>query len=92
MCLEILLPLVSNPDLTIRQLVAIQLIEQAGGTEDFRKMVNRMKIPPAAMSRCIDGLCAFGFAKRSRNDSDRRKVFVHLTPKGKALAEQLGGK
>ena len=80
------------PDLTIRQLVAIQLIAQAGGTEDFRKMVNRMKIPPAAMSRCVDGLCAFGLGKRSRNDSDRRKVFVHLTADGKDLAVQLRGK
>ena len=55
-------------------------------------MVNRMKIPPAAMSRCVDGLCAFGFAKRSRNDNDRRKVFVHLTTDGMALAKQLRGK
>jgi DNA-binding MarR family transcriptional regulator len=41
------------------------------------------------MTTMVDGLISEGYAERKRDESDRRKVFVSLTPKGKKLQAQF---
>lgn len=43
------------------------------------------------LTRIIDQMDAKGLVERRAGQDDRRKVTVHLTPKGRALAEELVG-
>lgn len=48
------------------------------------------KVTAPAVSRALDDLESPGFIKRRRdNKHDQREVYVHLTAKGKALAEKI---
>ena len=44
----------------------------------------------SASTRLVDGLERKGWITRRRDDDDRRRVFVALTPPGRAEAERLG--
>ena len=41
------------------------------------------------MSRSVDTLGILGFAKRARNNWDRRRSFITITPKGRDFIAKL---
>jgi DNA-binding MarR family transcriptional regulator len=47
------------------------------------------QLPPASVTRLVDGLVADSLAHRKADPRDRRRVLVHLTRRGLALHRQL---
>jgi DNA-binding MarR family transcriptional regulator len=46
-------------------------------------------VPPPSVTRLIDRMVADGVVHRTADPSDRRRVLVHLTPRGRALRRRL---
>ena len=51
----------------------------------MKELAQHCGVKLSNMTIMIDDLIEAGFAERKRDDSDRRKVLVNLTPKGKKL-------
>lgn len=54
----------------------------------MKELANNSGVKISNMTTMIDDLIKEGFAKRERDESDRRKVLVYLTPKGKKIRAQ----
>ena len=55
-----------------------------------RELATRLGLDASTVTRSIDGLVRDGLVRRARDErGDRRKVFVALTARGRALAEKL---
>ena len=69
-----------------------ELSEEApDGKAIVSNLVERMEVPPPAVSRCLKAMEQKGFVLRETNPRDRRQTFVVMTEKGQAeylLAEQ----
>jgi DNA-binding MarR family transcriptional regulator len=52
------------------------------------ELMDEASLSSGAMTTRIDGLLEAGWVSRVRDEVDRRRVLVALTPAGKALAEQ----
>ena len=48
-------------------------------------------VTPSAATRLVDGLESRAWVERLRDDADRRRIEVSLTPTGRAEAERLQG-
>lgn len=53
------------------------------------ELADFLRIDRAAITRLLDKLDDQGLVARTRRDSDRRSVTLHVTPKGKALSAEL---
>jgi len=51
----------------------------------MKELANNIGVNLSNMTMMIDSLIKEGFAKRERDESDRRKVMVRLTPKGRKI-------
>lgn len=51
----------------------------------MKELAHNSGVKLSNMTTMIDDLIKEGFAKREKDESDRRKVLVHLTPKGKRI-------
>ena len=51
----------------------------------MKELAHNCGVKISNMTTMVDDLIQEGFAKRERDESDRRKVLVHLTPKGKEV-------
>jgi DNA-binding MarR family transcriptional regulator len=65
-----------------------------GGLKDTGKIpasrwVEMMGISPSATTSLLDGLQTEGLIVRSDDPTDRRKVMISLTPKGRRVADRL---
>jgi DNA-binding MarR family transcriptional regulator len=47
------------------------------------------QLPPASLTRLIDGMVADNLVHRKADPRDRRRVLVHLTTRGEALRRRL---
>ena len=48
----------------------------------------RAELDSATLTGILDRLEAVGFIKRRDNPDDRRSIYIHLTPKGKAISRE----
>ena len=56
----------------------------------MRELASRLGLDDSTVSRSVDGLVREGLVRRARDERrDRRRVFVALTPGGRALARKL---
>ena len=55
----------------------------------MKELAHNSGVKLSNMTTMVDDLIKEGFAKRERDESDRRKVLVHLTPKGKKIRAQF---
>jgi DNA-binding MarR family transcriptional regulator len=55
----------------------------------MNQLSERMGLATSTMTRIVDNLVRDGYIERVRDESDRRLVYVTLTPEGKKMAEQL---
>jgi len=74
-------------ELTWPQLAALRELERLGKCP-LGKLAAEMYIGAPTVTGIIDRLERDGLVKRFREDEDRRKVLVALTPKGKELLAQ----
>lgn len=72
--------------LTIPQLVCLRRIATAGVTTPG-KLARDVSLSQATVTGILDRLAARGLVRRSRDESDRRRVNVELTDRGTALAD-----
>lgn len=70
--------------LTLPQLLCLRVVGDAVDPADvtIARVAQRVQLSPATVSRIIDRLERAGLVRRRRGTSDRRKVFLELTPEG----------
>jgi DNA-binding MarR family transcriptional regulator len=76
---------------TTRQLATLLLLHMADRQLSFPNVCADLAISKPALTRSLDRLTTLGFVERSRSDGDRRKTFVAITKRGRALVRQLEG-
>ena len=86
-CLRPTLPF---PNFSTRQLAILLHIAESGCATDFCAIWRDLPISKPAASRNIDALCILGFVDRDYSETDRRKVFVNITPRGRDFVESMG--
>jgi DNA-binding MarR family transcriptional regulator len=68
----------------------IDILDQEGPMTAGR-LARRARLSPAAMTTLLDRLERKGLARRVRDDDDRRRVLVDVTPKLRAMGAELYG-
>ena len=68
-------------ELTFTQLRILFAIEY--GKDQVGKLARSAKVAQPAMSKIVDRLISLGFARRDPHPTDRRRIKLSLTPKGK---------
>jgi DNA-binding MarR family transcriptional regulator len=62
----------------------------AGGDRHrMSDLVEFTQLPPASLTRLIDGMVADSLVHRKPDPRDRRRVLVHITRRGRALQRRL---
>lgn len=72
--------------LTAAQRVLMQIIAEAGETTP-KEIASRARISQATVTSLIDKLEHRGFARRIRGETDRRQIWISLTPEGRQTME-----
>jgi DNA-binding MarR family transcriptional regulator len=73
-----------NSDLKLSQIRAIAAFRNKDCLS-MKELANNIGVKLSNMTMMIDRLIQDEMAKRNRDESDRRKVMVSLTPKGKKI-------
>ena len=73
-----------NSDLKLSQIRAIAAF-RSKDCLSMKELANNIGVKLSNMTMMIDRLIQDEMAKRNRDESDRRKVIVSLTPKGKKI-------
>jgi DNA-binding MarR family transcriptional regulator len=68
----------------------LDILDQEGPMTAGR-LAERARLSPGATTTLIDRLERKGFARRTRDTEDRRKVLVEVTPKVREMGEELYG-
>lgn len=85
-------PLASSCKLSLRELVALLIIQRNTPlSTDLTELKNEMNIPGAALSRAIAALCVKGYVARDRHKCDKRRVWISLDTKGFAFLRGVQG-
>jgi len=70
------------PDLSARQMALMLSVYLKDGPHTVRGLAQALLISKPAVSRALDRLGELGYARRQRDDLDRRNVLVQRTPEG----------
>ena len=68
----------------------LDILDQDGPMTAGR-LAQRARLSPAAMTTLLDRLERKGLARRARDDADRRRVLVEVTPKLREMSVELYG-
>jgi DNA-binding MarR family transcriptional regulator len=80
-----------GPDLTARQLGVLLICYLEDGPHTVRGLAARLAVAKPAITRALDRLEEFAFARRLQDPRDRRSIVVSRTPEGEAFMDQLRG-
>ena len=78
-----------GPDLTARQLAVFLSVYLGDGPHTVRGLAQELNVCKPAITRALDRLGEFDFARRKVDPTDRRGVFVLPTPAGRAFLAEL---
>ncbi|MDA8248034.1 MAG: MarR family transcriptional regulator [Rhodospirillales bacterium] len=78
-----------GPDLTARQLGVILICYLEEGPHTVRGLAARLGVAKPAITRALDRLEEFQFARRLQDPRDRRSIVVARTAAGDAFMEHL---
>lgn len=74
-----------SPDLTARQLtVFLKVYLELGVEHTVRGLAAELNVTKPAITRALDRLVEFDFAKREKDPNDRRSILVRRTQTGSA--------
>jgi DNA-binding MarR family transcriptional regulator len=73
---------------TVERWRVLALLE-GGGRHRMTELAEVTQLPPASLTRLIDGMVADNFVHRKADPRDRRSVLVHLTRRGLAMRRRL---
>jgi DNA-binding MarR family transcriptional regulator len=80
--------LLSEHDCTVERWRALTLLAH-GERHRMSELAEFTQLPPASLTRLIDGMVADNLVHRTPDPSDRRGILVHLTERGLALQAEL---
>ena len=80
--------LLSEHDCTVERWRALSLLAH-GESHRMSELAEFTQLPPASLTRLIDGMVADNLVHRKPDPRDRRGVLVHLTDRGLALQARL---
>ncbi|WP_043840095.1 MarR family transcriptional regulator [Muricoccus aerilatus] len=78
-----------GPDLTARQLGVFLTVYLGEGPHTVRGLASALNVSKPAITRALDRLGVFDFARRKTDPKDRRSVLVQPTIKGSALLREI---
>jgi DNA-binding MarR family transcriptional regulator len=74
---------------TLSQCMIVEILHQEGRST-VRNLAASLGLDQSTVTRSVDVLVRDGLLKRARDEErDRRRVFVSLSPRGRALARKL---
>ena len=74
---------------SLSRCVTLETLLQEGPLP-VRELASRLGLDASTVTRSVDGLVREGLVRRTRDEhQDRRRVFVALSARGRALAEKL---
>jgi DNA-binding MarR family transcriptional regulator len=79
----------NGPDLTHRQLAVLLITYLEPGTHTVSGLARHLKVPKPTITRILDRLGEFDFARRKANPSDPRSVLLERTDKGAAYVRRI---
>ncbi len=77
------------PDLSQRQLAILLTIYLTPPPHTVRGLAGRLNISKPAITRALDTLSIMGFAKRKRDQADKRNVLLQRTVAGSVYLSEL---
>ncbi len=80
-----------GPDLTARQLGVLLICYLEEGPHTVRGLAARLAVAKPAITRALDRLEEFQFARRMQDPRDRRSIVVARTQDGDAFMDHLRG-
>jgi DNA-binding MarR family transcriptional regulator len=80
-----------GPDLTARQLGVLLICYLEEGPHTVRGLAARLGVAKPAITRALDRLEEFQFARRMQDPRDRRSIVVARTSEGETFMEHLRG-
>lgn len=80
--------LLSEHECTVERWRALSLLAH-GESHRMSELAEFTQLPPASLTRLIDGMVADNLVHRKPDPRDRRGILVHLTERGLALQAQL---
>jgi DNA-binding MarR family transcriptional regulator len=80
-----------GPDLTQRQLALLLTVYLTPPPHTVRGIADLLQISKPAISRALDRLGILDFARRKRDDGDRRNVLIQRTVKGAVFLHDFEG-
>jgi DNA-binding MarR family transcriptional regulator len=75
-------------DCTTERWRALALLSR-GSRHSMTELADFTQLPPASLTRLVDGLVADNLVHRKADAGDRRRVLVHITPRGRNLHRRL---
>ena len=78
-----------GPDLSARQLGVFLTVYLGEGPHTVRGLAKDLNVSKPAITRALDRLGEFEFARRQTDPRDRRSVLVQRTVKGSALLREM---
>jgi DNA-binding MarR family transcriptional regulator len=73
---------------TVERWRALNLLSH-GSSHRMSELAEFTQLPPASLTRLVDGLVADNLVHRKPDPRDRRGVLVHITERGQALNAEL---
>jgi DNA-binding MarR family transcriptional regulator len=77
----------AEPPTQTQMQLAIELAQEGQAT--IRQLALRLGVTPAAVSLLVDRMAEHGWVERTRDEADRRVVWVRLTPLSRSISEAL---
>jgi DNA-binding MarR family transcriptional regulator len=78
----------AHHDCTVERWRALNLLAR-GASHRMSELAEATQLPPASLTRLVDGLVADNLVHRKPDPRDRRGVLVHITERGLALRGAL---
>lgn len=78
----------AHHDCTVERWRALALLS-GGDRHRMSELAEFTQLPPASLTRLIDGMVADNLVHRKADPRDRRRVLVHVTRRGIALQRRL---
>jgi len=81
-------PLVSREGVTVCHWYYLRILSEHDGLTQ-RELSDKVGVHPNTAVPALDNMEKHGLVKRVRHPSDRRRMCVHLTPKGRRLRDEM---
>lgn len=78
-----------EPDLSARQMAILLLVYLDEKPHTVRGLAAELAISKPAVTRALDRLSQLGYARRVKDDADRRNVLINRTVKGSVFLSEF---